>query len=84
VGIVSEADLLEFVGSGDGDAGSVLSKCMKRQCPVVGPQTPISALQETLRKTNAAVVVDQGRRPIGILTRIDLLHFLNEHPAVKS
>jgi cystathionine beta-synthase len=77
VGMITEADLLEFLGSGAGDANAILSKCMNRQVPVVGPQTPIAALQERLRTTNAAVVVDQARRPIGILTRIDLLHFLN-------
>ena len=46
--------------------------------PVVGAQTPISTLEETLRKSSAVVVVDEHRHPISILTRIDLLHFLLE------
>jgi predicted transcriptional regulator len=46
--------------------------------PVVGAQTPISTLEETLRKSSAVVVVDEARHPISILTRIDLLHFLLE------
>jgi predicted transcriptional regulator len=51
---------------------------MNRYVPVVGPQTPISTLEETLRKSSAVVVVDEHRRPTSILTRIDLLHFLLE------
>jgi cystathionine beta-synthase len=84
VGIVSEADLMESVGSGDVSASSLVSKCMNRQVAVVGLQTPISTLQESLRKSNAVVVVDQDRRPISILTRIDLLHFFNvTQPAAR-
>ena len=77
VGIVSEADLMEFLGSGDGDGSSLVSECMNRQVAVVSPQSPMSALQELLRRSNAAVVVDEARRPVAILTRIDLLHFLD-------
>jgi CBS domain-containing protein len=33
-----------------------------------------------LRKSSAVVVVDADRRPLGILTRIDLLHFLSLQP----
>jgi predicted transcriptional regulator len=49
---------------------------MNRYVPVVGAQTPISTLEESLRKSSAVVVVDDARHPISILTRIDLLHFL--------
>jgi predicted transcriptional regulator len=55
-----------------------VSKVMNRYVPVVGAQTPISTLEETLRKSSAVVVVDDSRHPISILTRIDLLHFLLE------
>lgn len=76
VGIVSEADLMEFLGSGAGHAHALISKCMNRQVAVVGLQTPVSTLQEMLRQSNAAVVVDDHRRPLGIMTRIDLLDYL--------
>ena len=77
VGIVSEADLMEFLGSGGGDGNSLVSECMNRQVAVVGPQSPMTALQESLRKSNATVVIDEQRRPVAILTRIDLLHYLD-------
>lgn len=81
VGIVSEADLMEFLGSGGGDGHSLVSECMNRQVAVVGLQSPMTALQESLKKSNASVVVDDQRRPIAILTRIDLLHYLDAEGA---
>jgi cystathionine beta-synthase len=76
VGIVSEADIMAFLGSGEGTAQALVSKCMNRYVPMVGTGTPLSTLEEWLRKSTAVVVVDDDRRPISILTRIDLLHFL--------
>lgn len=76
VGIVSEADVMTFLGSGEGSASALVSKCMNRHVPVVGMQTPLSTLEESLRKSTAVVVVNDDRHPVSILTRIDLLHFL--------
>ena len=76
VGIVSEADLMEYLSSGAGQSSSLISKCMNRQVPMVGPNTPISTLQEIFRQGNAVVVVDDQRKPLSIMTRIDLLDYL--------
>jgi cystathionine beta-synthase len=76
VGMVTEADLMNFLGSGEGTPGALVSKCMTRHVASVGLSTPISALEELLSKNPAAVVVDERRCPVGILSRIDLLHFL--------
>jgi cystathionine beta-synthase len=84
VGMVSEGDVMAFLGSGEGTAQALVSKCMNRQYPVVGAQTPISTLEESLRKSAAVVVVDDERHPISILTRIDLLHFLLERERVPA
>jgi cystathionine beta-synthase len=79
VGIVTEADLMAFLGSGEGATDSLVSKCMTRHVAIVSVSSPISALEELLRKNTAVVVVDDRRCPIGILTRIDLLHYLTVH-----
>lgn len=76
VGIISERDLMEFIAAGAGDTNALVSKCMNRQVAVVGLHTPISTLQESLRQSNAVVVVDTARKPVTILTRIDLLDYL--------
>jgi len=77
VGMVTEAGLMEFLASGAGSGGALVSKCMQRQFPVVSATTPIATLQEILGKNPAAVVVDAQRKPVSILTRIDLLDFLS-------
>ena len=76
VGMVTEADLMNFLGSGEGTPDALVSKCMTRHVASVGMSTPISALEELLRKTPAVVVVDDRRCPVGILARIDLLHYM--------
>ncbi|MBI2518402.1 MAG: cystathionine beta-synthase [Opitutae bacterium] len=77
VGLVTEASLMEYLTSGTGNRASLVSKCMNRQFPVVSAATPISTLQEILGKNPAAVVVDDQRKPVSILTRIDLLDYLS-------
>ena len=84
VGIVTEADLMAFLGSGEGATDSLVSKCMTRHVATVGVSSPISALEELLRKNTAVVVVDDRRCPIGILTRIDLLHYLTVHQPASA
>ena len=76
VGIVSEGDVMAFMASGEGSGSALVSKCMNRHVPVVGLSTPLSTLEESLRKSTAVVVVNDERHPVSILTRIDLLHFL--------
>ena len=76
VGMVTEADLMNFLGSGEGTPDALVSKCMTRHVASVRLSTPLSALEELLSKSPAAVVVDDERAPVGILSRIDLLHHL--------
>ncbi len=77
VGLVTEASLMEYLTSGTGNRSSLVSKCMNRQFPIVSAATPISTLQEILGQSPAAVVVDDQRKPVSILTRIDLLDYLS-------
>ncbi|HNL27999.1 MAG TPA: CBS domain-containing protein [bacterium] len=76
VGIVSESDIMDYLASGAGTQEAKVSKCMTRQVRMVGAQTPISTVQENLRQSNAVVVVDDSKRPISIMTKIDLLDYL--------
>jgi cystathionine beta-synthase len=76
VGMVTEADLMNFLGSGEGAPEALVAKCMTRHVASVGLTTPLSALEELLTRSPAAVVVNDDRQPIGILSRIDLLYHL--------
>jgi cystathionine beta-synthase len=76
VGMVTEADLMNFLGSGEGAPDALVAKCMTRTVAGVRLSTPLSALEELLTRSPAAVVVNDQRQPIGILSRIDLLYHL--------
>jgi cystathionine beta-synthase len=76
VGMVTEADLMNFFDCGEGTPDALVAKCMTRHVASVGMSTPLSALEDLLTRSPAAVVVNDDRHPIGILSRIDLLHHL--------
>ena len=76
VGMVTEADLMNFLGSGEGTASALVSKCMTRHvASVSGADADLGA------RGAAEQDARRGRRrrppcPVNILSRIDLLHFL--------
>jgi cystathionine beta-synthase len=84
VGMVSEVDIMTFLISGEGSLQSLVTKCMNRHVPVATLQTPLAALEESLSKATAVVLVNDNREPISILTRIDLLHFLMTHETARA
>jgi predicted transcriptional regulator len=49
---------------------------MDRSAPQVELSTPLATLQEVLLKSGSAVVVDGQRRPVSIVTKIDLVEWL--------
>ena len=67
---------MNFLGCGEGTPDALVAKCMTRHVASVRLTTPLSALEELLSKSPAAVVVNDERAPVGILSRIDLLHHL--------
>ena len=48
---------------------------MSPPLPTIGAGEPVSSAVEALEKADAAVVLDDGK-PVGLLTRQDLLAFL--------
>lgn len=75
VGIITVADLLKNLGSGI-VASSRVSQTMDKSVPTVVESSPIKALQKTLLKSGKAVVVDGDRKPLHILTKIDLVEWI--------
>jgi cystathionine beta-synthase len=78
-GILTEEDLLEFLTSGQKETSICISNVMRRSVPTVQLTTPLGSLEEMLELTGSAVVVDGERRPIQILTKIDLVEWLLHH-----
>ena len=75
VGAVVERELLDAVFHDRGALDAPLSTFMSKPLPAIGSGEPVSAAMHALESASAALVLDDGK-PVGILTRSDLLGFL--------
>jgi cystathionine beta-synthase len=75
MGSVVERDLLDALFNGRARLADPLERHMSAALPLVGSGEPVGAAMAALQDADAAVVLDDGR-PIGIVTRQDLLGFL--------
>jgi cystathionine beta-synthase len=75
MGSVVERDLLDALFDGRARLADPLERHMSDPLPMIGSGEPVEAAMEALHNADAAVVLDDGR-PIGIVTRQDLLGFL--------
>ncbi len=75
VGSIIERDLLDGLYRGRVGAEDPLGDHMSAPLPMIGAGEPVAIAVEALEKADAAVVLDDGK-PIGLLTRQDLLAFL--------
>jgi cystathionine beta-synthase len=74
-GSVSERDLLELLYAGGARLADRVEDHMAGPLPTVGAGEPVSAAVELLHDADAILVQDDGK-PVGVLTRQDLLGFL--------
>jgi cystathionine beta-synthase len=75
VGSIVERDLLGALLAGRARAGDPASTHMSAPLPMIGSGEPVSRAVEALEKAGAAVVLVDGK-PVGMLTRQDVLGFL--------
>ncbi|MDQ1645663.1 MAG: cystathionine beta-synthase [Cryptosporangiaceae bacterium] len=75
IGSVVERDLLDALFSGGASLADALEKHMSAPLPSIGAGEPVSAAMHALEKAGAAVVLDDGK-PVGVVTRQDLLAYL--------
>ena len=71
-GSVSERDLLEAVFTGRANLADPVEKHMSRPLPLVGSGEPVEVVRKSLEQVDAVMVVADGK-PVGVLTRLDLL-----------
>jgi len=74
-GSVSERDLLASLFAGTALLADLVEKHMSPMLPLVGEGEPVSTARDIL-ETEDAVLVNSGGKPVGVLTRADLLGFL--------
>lgn len=74
-GSVSERALLEALFTGSAHLADPVEKHMSEGLPLVGAGEPVSTARHELEGSDAVLVVEDGK-PVGVLTRADLLSFL--------
>ena len=81
-GSVSERELLSAVFEGRAKLADAVAQHMSPPLPLIGAGELASAAAKELREVDAVMVVDDGK-PVGVLTRHDLLGFLSQGGARK-
>jgi cystathionine beta-synthase len=71
-GSVSERALLEALFSGAAHLTDSVERHMEPSLPLVGAGEPLASARAELEKVDAIMVVEDGK-PVGVLTRADLL-----------
>ena len=74
-GAVSERDLLELLFLGKASLHDSVEKHMGPGLPLVGSGEPVSTARHELEGADAVLVIEGGK-PVGVLTRADLLGHL--------
>jgi cystathionine beta-synthase len=76
-GSVSERELLSAVFEGRANLADAVGLHMSPALPMIGVGELVSSLAKALRDLDAVMVVEEGK-PVGVVTRYDLLGFLSE------
>jgi cystathionine beta-synthase len=76
-GSVSERELLSAVFEGRANLADAVGLHMSPPLPIIGAGELVSSLAKTLRDLDAVMVVEEGK-PVGVITRYDLLGFLSD------
>jgi cystathionine beta-synthase len=77
VGVVTEGTLLQKVLSGNAQGDTRLEYLLEKPLPTVPLDAHLPRVMKLLATSNAAVAVDESGRPLGILTRFDLLEYIS-------
>jgi cystathionine beta-synthase len=75
VGAVGERDLLDKLFAGTASLADRLEQHLSEPLPIIGAGEPVAVALNELEHAGALVVLDDGR-PVGVITRQDLLGYL--------
>lgn len=79
VGYLSEESLLRYLSSGTAARETSVAEIMERAVPSVEESSPISALQNLIATHGSAIVINEHRHPMHILTKIDVLQWMTNN-----
>jgi cystathionine beta-synthase len=75
-GILTESDLLHHLVSGRVNKDTIVAEVMERKVSTVGMHASSSELPRIFERGEVAIVVDDNRAVIGIVTKMDLIEML--------
>ncbi len=75
-GILTEADVLRRLLEGHATAATSLAEVMHRKVSTVGPDYPAGELPAIFERGEVALVVDDDRQVVAVLTKMDLIEML--------
>lgn len=76
IGVISEVDLLTAMLQNAKAGEDNVDEHMKKKYVVIDPDESVSKLSDLFSKTSV-VVVTQDERPVGVVTKIDLIEYLS-------
>ena len=76
-GILTESDLLHQLMSGRVDKNTVVAEVMERKVSTVSLHASSSELPRIFERGEVAIVVDEERKILGLLTKMDLIEMLS-------
>ncbi|HEX5051786.1 MAG TPA: cystathionine beta-synthase [Planctomycetota bacterium] len=80
-GILTEADALHVLVDG-ASASTSIAEVMVRKVSTIAPHAPASELPRIFERGEVALVVDDARTVLGIVTKLDLIEHLTRKPGV--
>jgi cystathionine beta-synthase len=81
-GILTESDALRVLVDGDATPKTSIAEVMVRKVATVAPHAPANELPRIFERGEVALVVDDNRQVVGIVTKLDLIEHLTRKPAV--
>jgi cystathionine beta-synthase len=76
VGAVTEGALMSKVLDGTANPESRLEYLIEKSLPTVSLHERLPRVMKLLAERNAAVAVDEGGHPTGVITRFDLIEYI--------
>ncbi len=81
-GILTEYDLLQRLVAGNASGNTRVAEVMERRVSTVGLNASAGELPRIFEKGEVALVVDDQRKVLGIITKMDLIELLANRPGV--
>jgi cystathionine beta-synthase len=82
-GILTEYDLLQRLVAGNIDGGTRVAEVMERRVSTVGLNANAGELPRIFERGEVALVVDEQRHVLGIITKMDLIELLASRPRLS-